>query len=110
MRKIGPFSVDIVVSCYIRHLKEGDDGVPFSKLVTAFDGVLSKSGILNSLNTLSQWGIIKTEFGETETGRAGRLYSVAGESSLLVSETYREYWKRIQQEIEKEKKKKHDSK
>lgn len=106
MRKIGIYSVDIVVACYVLHNQTDASGVPFSRLVDEFDPALSRSGIANALKGLSQWGVIKTEFGETTAGRAGRLYSVSGETSVIVKETYRLHWDRIHEEVEAEKREK----
>lgn len=103
LRKVGPFSVDIVVACYVYHNQVQTGNVPFDKLVNDFGKALSKSGILGSLNTLSDWGVIRTEYGELESGRAGRLYSVSGEAQITVKATYEQFWERIQQEIEREK-------
>ena len=101
MKKIGPFSVDIVVACYVYHNQLSlEAGIPFAKLVDDFDGALSKSGILSSLNTLANWGVIRTEYGELESGRAGRLYSVSGESIVTVRTTYEQFWKRIKSEVD----------
>ena len=102
MRKIGPFSADIVVACYVLHnqLSREGKGVPFSQLIDDFGSALSKSGILGSLNTLNDWAVIKTEYGELESGRAGRLYSISGESVLTVKTTYDQFWDRIEEEVE----------
>jgi DNA-binding PadR family transcriptional regulator len=104
MKKIGPFSIDIVVACFTYHSQKEEVGVPFSKLVGELEGAVSKSTILNALNTLSQWGVINTEFGELDSGRAGRIYSVSGESTSLIKETYEKYWDKIQSAIEEAKK------
>lgn len=104
VRKIGPFSVDIVVACYVYHnqVRMGE-GVPFAKLIDDFGKALSKSGILGSLNTLADWGVIRTEYGELESGRAGRLYSVSGESQVVVKATYEKFWERLKEEVERKK-------
>ena len=102
MKKIGPFSVDIVIACYVYHHQlSGAGGVPFSLLLEDFGSALSKSGMLGSLNTLNDWSVIKTEYGELKSGRAGRLYSISGESMLTVKTTYEQFWSQIKEEVEK---------
>jgi predicted ArsR family transcriptional regulator len=95
MKKVGPLSSDLVVACKIYEYQKDHDRVEFAKLVEGLEGLVSKSTILNALATLSDWGIIKTEFGETEAGRAGRLYYVSGEAEAMIRETYEKYWDRI---------------
>jgi len=102
VKKIGPLSIDIIVACQIyENQDEVGSGVGFRRLVEGLEGVAAKSTILNALNTLAQWGVITVEFGETETGRAGRLYSVSGESKELVRSTYDKFWPRVMEEIER---------
>ena len=107
LRKVGPFSIDIVVACYVYHNQvQMEEVVPFAKLVNDFGKALSKSGILGSLNTLADWGIIRTEYteyGGPDLGRAGRVYSVSDVSQSTVKATYEQFWERIQEEVEREK-------
>jgi len=95
MRKVGPLSSDLVVACKIWDFQKEGEKVEFIKLVKGLKGLVSKSTVLTALDTLSDWGIIKTEFGETEAGRAGRLYYVSGEAEAMVRETYERFWDRV---------------
>jgi len=95
VKKVGPLSTDLVVACKIYDYQKKNERVEFSKLVTGLKGLVSRSTILKDLETLSDWGIIKTEFGETETGRAGRLYAISGESEELIRETYEKFWEKV---------------
>ena len=98
--KIGPLSLDLVVACKIyEHQTTEGAGVEFMKLVRSLDGIVSKSSILNAVNTLSDWGIVKTEFGETEAGRAGRLYYVSGEAESMIRATYEQFWDKVLEAI-----------
>lgn len=100
MGKFGPLSNDLLIACMIHDFKKkGQTEVEFNQLVTSFDGVLSKPTILRSLNTLSQWGVVKTIFGETISGRAGRKFSVSGESEGMIKEIYAEFWERVIEEL-----------
>jgi len=98
MKKVGPLSTDLVVACKIYEYQRNGEKVEFGKLVNGLEGFMSKSTIINNLNTLSDWGIIKTEFGETEAGRAGRLYYISGEAEMMIKETYEKYWDRVMSE------------
>ena len=95
MKKIGPLSSDLVVACKIYEYQQESDRVEFAKLVEGLKGLVSKSTILNALDTLSDWGIVKTEFGETEAGRAGRLYYISGEAETMIKETYENFWDKV---------------
>ncbi|MDR0461315.1 MAG: hypothetical protein LBH62_07840 [Nitrososphaerota archaeon] len=95
MKKIGPLSVDIVVACQIYKLQEGDNQVDFRELSESLKGKVSKTTILSALSTLSDWGIISTEFGVTKAGRAGRLYSVSGEAESIIKETCDRFWDKV---------------
>jgi len=98
MKKVGPLSTDLVVACKVYEFQRKGEKVEFGKLVEGLEGLVGKSTIINNLNTLSDWGIIKTEFGETEAGRAGRLYSISGEAEMMIKETYEKYWDRVMRE------------
>lgn len=95
MKKIGPLSSDLVVACKIYEYQLESDRVEFTKLVEGLRGLVAKSTILNALDTLSDWGIVKTEFGETEAGRAGRLYYISGEAETMIKETYEKFWDKV---------------
>jgi len=96
VKKLGPLSTDLVVACKIWEYQKGGEKVDFRKLVKGLEGLIgAKSTVLKDLNTLSSWGVIKTEFGETDTGRAGRLYSISGEAEAMIKETYDRFWSRV---------------
>jgi predicted transcriptional regulator len=95
MKKIGPLSADIVVACQIYKLQEADKKAGFSELAEGLKGKVSKTTILTALNTLSDWGIVSTEFGVTTAGRAGRLYYVSGEAELMIKETCDKFWNKV---------------
>jgi len=102
MKKIGPLSLDLVVACKVYELQTQDlTGVEFMRLVTELDGIVGKSTVLNALNTLSDWGVVKTEYGETEAGRAGRFYYVSGEAEAMIKETYENFWEKVMKEVSK---------
>ena len=95
MKKIGPLSLDLVIACQIYEMEERGNRVEFGKLVKELDGLVSKSAIPPILVTLANWGIINTEYGETEAGRAGRRYYISGEAREMIKQTYERFWKRV---------------
>lgn len=95
MKKIGPLSADIVVACQVYKLQEDGKKAGFSELAEGLKGKVSKTTILTALNTLSDWGIVSTEFGVTTAGRAGRLYYISGEAELMIKETCDKFWNKV---------------
>lgn len=87
-----------MVACKIHEYQREGKKVDFRKLVEGLKGLVSRSAILNGLNTLSDWGIVRAEFGETEAGRAGRLYYISGEAEAMIKETYDKFWDRVMEE------------
>lgn len=88
-----PLSNEFKVAAEIYACKQDGELVWYTKLVDRLSGKLSKNTIAQALNTLFDWGIVKAEYGETETGRAGRLLIVSNEAELMVRELYLKYWK-----------------
>ncbi|MFW9890359.1 MAG: hypothetical protein ACFFER_19440 [Candidatus Thorarchaeota archaeon] len=95
-KKIGPWTLDQLVACQIYELQmiQGKH-VGFSLLVEELDGLVSRSALPKLLNNLTEWDIVRVEYGETESGRAGRFYSITGEASDLVLEFYNRFGKEI---------------
>lgn len=87
-----PISNDLIVACKIHELYERGEKADFGVLVGSLLKIMSKTTVVNSLNKLADWGIIRTDFGETSRGRSGRLYSISGESRNVIRETYDRFW------------------
>ncbi len=103
MRKIGPFSIDIVVACYVYHnqLQTGKSA-PLYELVE--ESGISELVLLDLLNTLADWGVIRIDYAEyKKSGRAGRVYSVTDISQPTVKATYEQFWERIREEQKRQK-------
>ncbi len=98
MKKIGPLSVDIVVACKIHKYQTEGKKVGLSELTEGLKGIVGKTSIQSALDTLSDWGIVTTEFGETPAGRAGRLYYVSGEAETMIKEACEKYWTKVEEE------------
>ncbi|MCL2134073.1 MAG: hypothetical protein FWH37_00720 [Candidatus Bathyarchaeota archaeon] len=95
MKKIGPLSIDLIVACKIYEFHKNKQVVEYGNLVSSLIGLVSKSAVSSSLITLSNWGIIGSEFCETKAGRVGRTYSISGEAFTMVKETYDQYWQKV---------------
>ena len=88
-----PLSNEFKVAAEIYACKENGELIWYTKLVQRLSGKLSKNTIAHALDTLFDWGIVKAEYGETETGRAGKLLMISNEAELIVRELYLKYWK-----------------
>ena len=70
----------------------------FSKLVTLFaeessNNTISKNTVSNAIDTLFDWGIVKAEYGPTDSGKAARLLMISNEAKPLIKDLYEKYWK-----------------
>jgi hypothetical protein len=95
MKKIGPLSLDLVVACKIYELQSKGTQAEFTELVESLKGLVGESTIPALLRSLSDWGIVATEFGETKQGRAGRFYYISGEAYDMIKETYELFWDKV---------------
>jgi len=96
-KKIGPLSLDLVVACQIYELQKNGEHVEYTKLVEKLHGFVGESTIPSLLRSLTDWGIVTTEYGETTQGRAGRFYYISGEASDMIKETYDLFWDKVLQ-------------
>lgn len=64
----------------------------FTKLVKKLSGKASPNTIRGALDTLFDWDIARAEYGETEKGRAGRLYYITGESKSIIRAIRKEFY------------------
>lgn len=65
----------------------------FTELSESLEPDVSKSAVARSLDKLFDWGIVKAEYGETGTGRAGRLLYITNETKDTIKAVYEEFWK-----------------
>ena len=76
-----------VVALKMLEFEENGERIWFSKLVKSFDKIqeISRETVAKSLNTLEDWLLIGSEYGETIPGHAGRLYYLTeeGEEKIL---------------------------
>lgn len=90
-----PLSNDFKVAAEIYHCQINGQLVWYTKLVSLLEGEISKNTVSKSLDTLFDWGIVKSEYGETENGRAGKLLMITNESEPIIRDLYNKYWKDI---------------
>lgn len=88
-----PLSNEFKVATEIYACKENGEVVWYTKLVQRLNGKMSKNTVAKSINTLFDWGIVKAEYGETETGRAGKLLMISNEAEPIVCDLYLKFWK-----------------
>lgn len=74
---------------------ETKEKIWFNKLVKLMNEKInmSKSTVMNALNVLFDWGIVRGEYGETDEGRAGRLLMITSEHKETIKKVYEKYWK-----------------
>lgn len=98
MRSTKPVSGDLFVAMMIYHVTEvKKEPIWFSKLVELSKDYMDKITVSHSINTLCDWMIIYGEYGETEKGRAGRLWFIETHDGGVhtIKELYDKYWKQI---------------
>ncbi|MEA5036761.1 hypothetical protein SDC9_17381 [bioreactor metagenome] len=88
-----PLSNEFKVACEIYKAESLGESIWFTRLVERLDGKVSKNTISNAIDTLFDWGIIRGEYGPTDTGRAGRLFQISNEHISRIKDLYEHYWK-----------------
>ena len=88
-----PLSTDFKVACAIYEAQINDQPIWFTKLVERLNGIVSKNTISDALDALFDWGIIKAEYGPTDSGRAGRLFKISNEHKDRIKDLYENFWK-----------------
>lgn len=86
-------SREMKVAAEIYRFNSEGEKIWFTKLAESLRGVMAASTIQKALNALIDWGIVRVQYGETDTGRAGRLLMIAGEAEETISLVYKQYWK-----------------
>lgn len=66
----------MAVALEIYRCNTQNEPVWFSKLTRLLDGKIDKNTISAALDTLSDWMIIKSEYGESDPGKATTLYVI----------------------------------
>jgi len=77
-------SNDFKIACEIYRYELNNEPIWFTKLTEMLYGKIDKNTISDSLDTLSDWGIVKYEYGYTNTGHcAGLLHICDGHKDRI---------------------------
>lgn len=86
-----PLSNEFKVATEIYRCEINGELIWYNKLVKDLEAEMSKNTVSKALDTLFDWGIIESEYGETQRGKPGKLLRVSDESKPVVAELYRRY-------------------
>ena len=86
-------SPEMKVAAEIFRFNSKNQKVWLTKLAESLTGELSTSTIHKALNALTDWGVVKVQYGETDRGKAGRLLFIPNESKDTIALVYEKYWK-----------------
>jgi hypothetical protein len=92
-RKAELLSNEFKVASQIFECNEAKKNIWFGKLADLLKNQMAPATVMKSLRVLFEWGIVKVEYGATDTGRAGRLLFIAGESRSTIKDIYENFWK-----------------
>ena len=85
-------SSEFKVACEISRHDDSNEHIWFTELVEKLSGKVSPNTIRGALDALFDWDIVRAEYGETEKGRAGRLYHITGESKSIIRAIRKEFY------------------
>jgi len=86
-------SPEMKVAAEIYSFNAKNQKVWFTKLADSLRGEVSISTIHKAINALTDWGIVRVQYGETDRGKAGRLLVIPNESKDTIALVYGKYWK-----------------
>ncbi len=90
----------IAVIIYENEVVKGNKNITLELIENKLKNSLSRSTILNALNELVQWGIIKSSFDELNSGRIGRTYLISGETISVIKAFSEQFWDKINEAIQ----------
>lgn len=90
-----PLSQELIVACCIYSSQSKNEKIWLTKIQSELSGIVGKAKIRSAVDTLLDWTLVKVEYGETSTGRAGRLYSIREESVPMISELHKKYYAKV---------------
>jgi predicted transcriptional regulator len=70
-----------------------DEKIWQSKLVESLWGKVSKNIVSRSLDVLSDWGMIESEYAETTKGRTARVYYINDNIQPTINDLYERLWR-----------------
>ena len=89
----GLLSKEFQVACAIYELTvKRKEKAWYTKLEPMMKENMSGATLSRVLKYLESWGNSKAQYGETETGRAGKLYYISNEDNETIELLYNKYW------------------
>ena len=85
-------SNEFKVACEIYKADVQKEHIWFTRLVERLEPNVSKNTISDSLDTLSDWGIIKGEYSRIDTDQFGVLFQIHNEHKDRIKEIYELYY------------------
>ena len=92
-----PLSIEFMVATEIFHCEVKGKLPTYTELCLLLP--FPEDIISTALDILLDWGIVKAEYGEIESGRASMLLKVSNESYPIIKQLYENYWKDRRQEV-----------
>ena len=89
---ISPLSTEFKVACEIYKYQLTGKQIWTNKLIERFKDEMPKERVVEAIDTLFDWRVIKADHGPTENGREGRLYSIDPYAETMIKGLYKNYW------------------
>jgi len=86
-------SPELQVACEIYKHNIENKPIWFSKLCERFKNDYDKSKVVSSIHTLSDWRILRYDYGETKRGMVGVIFTIDNYAIERISELYEIYYK-----------------
>lgn len=88
-----PLSTELKIACEIYKHQLSGKLIWTNKLIDRFKDEISKERVVESIDTLFDWSVIKAECGPTENGKDGRLYLIDHYAEPMIKDLYKNWWK-----------------
>jgi len=85
-------SDEFKIACEIYKHNQANEPIWYSKLKDIMSTHMDANTVSMALNVLFDWGIIKAEYGGSESGKAAKLLYVSESAEPIIEELYRKYW------------------
>jgi hypothetical protein len=85
-------SKEFKVAVVIFEYNQNEKPIWYNKIADELEGIVSKTTIKKAIESLLDLEIIQFHYGETDSGRAGKLYSINPELTPLIGELWENFW------------------
>ena len=92
-RKKTPLSAELTVACEIHHHNIRGEPVWYNKLVDSLDEKTLERSIADSIITLFDWGMLRTDHFKTPSGKIETTFKVSDDYKHIVVSLYDTWWK-----------------